>query len=416
MIRNKKYFSINKTENGIKYFLEENKFFPSVLIGVFVKSGSRYENEKKRGIAHFIEHTVFKGTKKRTAFQISHEIERLGGELNAYTSSEYTLFYTRLLNKHAEKGFDILSDILINPIFDEELLERERKVIIEEIHEYYDTPQDICQSEALSSIWDSNPIANNPLGNEKNVKGIKRTDILEWFHNIFNKENTFISVIGDISKEKTDYLIEKYFSSLPQGSAIKIPNDVPSYSFQKRTVKKDSAQVHIAITLKGEKSFTKESILHSIYTTILGGNMSSRLFQKLRERSGLVYTVYTYPVRFSDTGGTIIYASALPENVTRIKDTVNREIDDIRINGVTKEEFQDAKEYILGSLILGLESSSGRMQRNGTQGMFQGKIKSINTLMKEIESVSFDEFLAFAKALSSSKKGEVLVGNIEIKR
>ncbi len=415
MSEDKTYLEVSRTKSGIRYFLEENKFFPSVLIGVFVKSGSRYESKKERGIAHFIEHTVFKGTDKRTAFQISHEIERLGGELNAYTSSEYTLFYTRLLNKHIEKGFDILSDILINPIFDEELLERERKVIIEEIHEYYDNPQDICQSEALNSIWGDNPIANNPLGDEESVKGIKREDILEWFHNTFNKNNIFISVIGDIDKEKTSYLIEKYFSSLPEGSATKILGDSPPYLFQKRMIKKDSMQVHIAVTLKGEKSFTRKSILHSIYTTILGGNMSSRLFQKLREKSGLVYSVYAYPVGFSDTGGTVIYASALPKNIAKIKDTINREIDDIRINGVKKEEFQDAKEYILGSLILGLESSSGRMQRNGTQGMFQGRIKSIDSLMKEIESVSFDEFLAFAKELSSSEKGEAVVGNVKIK-
>lgn len=415
MDEDKAYFKINKTKSGIKYFLEKNKFFPSVLIGVFVKSGSRYEDKSNRGIAHFIEHTVFKGTNKRTAFQISHEIERLGGELNAYTSSEYTLFYTRLLNKHIETGFDILSDILIHPTFDAKLLEMERRVILEEIHEYYDSPQDICQSEALHSIWGDNPIANNPLGNEKSVKAIKREDILEWFHDKFNKENIFISVIGDIDKEKTTYLIEKYFSSILQGNTTKISGDLPSYSFQKRTVKKDSEQVHIAVTLKGEKSFTRKSLLHSIYTTILGGNMSSRLFQKLREESGLVYSVYAYSVQFSDAGGTVIYASALPKNIAKIEGIVSRELDDIRINGVKKEEFQDAKEYILGNLILSLESNSGRMQRNGTQGMFQGKIKSIKSLMKEIESVSFDEFVAFAKELSSSEKGEALVGNVEIK-
>jgi len=413
MKEDKKYFSIDKTNSGIKYFLEKNKFFPSILIGVFVRSGSRYEKKDQRGIAHFIEHTVFKGTEKRTSFQLSHEIEQVGGSLNAYTSSEYTLFYVKLLSKHAEKGFDVLSDILINPLFKKELLERERKVIMEEIHEYYDTPQDICQSEALRSIWGDNPVANNPLGEEKSVRAIKREDVLKWFHDSFNKENIFVSVIGDIDKEKTNNLIEKYFVSMPDGNAIKASTNSPVYLFGKRTVKKSSAQVHIAVTLKGEKLFSRKSILHSIYTTILGGNMSSRLFQKLREKSGLVYSVYAYPAQLSDTGGTVVYASTLPENVKNVEDIVSREIDSIRVNGVAKEEFQDAKEYILGSLILGLESSSGRMQRNGVQGMFKGKVKSLSTLMKEIGSVRFSEFLTFARNISEGERGEVFVGSLK---
>ena len=140
--------------------------------------------------------------------------------------------------------------------------------------------------------------------------------------------------------------------------------------------------------------------------------MSSRLFQKLREKSGLVYTVYAYPVNFSDTGGTTIYASALPENIEKVENIINKEIDNIRVKGLSKEEFQDVREYILGNLVLGLESSSGRMQRNGMQGMFQGKVKSIKTLMQEVESVRFDEFLTFARDTSSSKRGKVLVGDL----
>ncbi len=410
MTKSKEYFSIDKTSSGIRYFIEENKSFPSVIIGVFVKSGSRYESKNELGIAHFIEHAVFKGTKRRTSFQVSHEIERLGGGLNAYTSSEYSLFYTKLLSKHAEKGFDILSDILINPLFNKTLLNRERAVIMEEINEYYDTPQDICQAEVLRSIWGDNSIANNPLGEKKTVEKLKRSDLLKWFNNSFSKENIFVSVVGDIDKKTISNYIEEYFSNMPTGNEIDIFNDPPAFSFQKRLFKKDGAQIHLAITLKGEKSFSRRSILQSMYTTILGGNMSSRLFQKLREKSGLVYTVYAYPVSFSDTGGTVIYASALPENIEKVENIINKEIDNIRVKGLSKEEFQDVREYILGNLVLGLESSSGRMQRNGVQGMFQGKIKSIKTLMQEVESVRFDEFLAFARDISLSERGKVLVG------
>ncbi len=406
-----KYSDIKVSPGGIKYFVEEYNAFPSVSLGVFVRSGSRYEDGIKKGISHFLEHTVFKGTKKRSAFEISREIEKIGGELNAYTSPEYTLFYVKLLSKHAEKGFDVLSDIVKNAIFDEKLVERERHVVLEEIQEYLDSPEDICQTESLHSIWDDASVANNPLGTVESVSSITRDDLASLYKKLFNKENMFISVAGDISTSDAESLIEKYFSDV-NSNAFVPPVVTPQYHFEKRTFKKDSTQVHIAVTLKGYRLYSRESLMQSIFTTVLGGNMSSRLFQKLREQKGLVYTIYAYPVRFIDTGGTVIYASTIPEHRSDVERGIEKELDSIAKEGVKKDEFIDAREYILGSVLLGLESLSSRMQRNGAQGLFLNKIRKISTLMEEIESVKYSEFNAFAMSLAGSEKGKVIVGDI----
>ena len=406
-----KYSDIKVSPGGIKYFVEEYNAFPSVSLGIFVRSGSRYEDGIKKGISHFLEHTVFKGTKKRSAFEISREIEKIGGELNAYTSPEYTLFYVKLLSKHAEKGFDVLSDIVKNAIFDEKLVERERHVVLEEIQEYLDSPEDICQTESLHSIWDDASVANNPLGTVESVSSITRDDLASLYKKLFNKENMFISVAGDISTSDAESLIEKYFSDV-NSNAFVPPVVTPKYHFEKRTFKKDSTQVHIAVTLKGYRLYSRESLMQSIFTTVLGGNMSSRLFQKLREQKGLVYTIYAYPVRFIDTGGTVIYASTIPEHRSDVERGIEKELDSIAKEGVKKDEFIDAREYILGSVLLGLESLSSRMQRNGAQGLFLNKIRKISTLMEEIESVKYSEFNAFAMSLAGSEKGKVIVGDI----
>lgn len=402
---------ISISKSDIKYFVEENHTFPSVSLGVFVKSGSRYETDKL-GIAHFIEHMVFKETKKRSAFEISKAIESLGGEINAYTSSEYSLFYVKLLGKDIEVGFDVLSDILTNPTFNKELLEKEREVILEEIYEFYDDPQDICQTEALRSLWGDSPLSRNPLGTEESVRSITYEDILSYFEHFFLKGNIFISAVGDISQAKAEELVEKYFKDFRNGNNAVSIETVP-YKFLEINYPKETAQLHLAITLKGEKSFTHESYLHSIFTVALGGNMSSRLFQKLREEHGLVYTVYAYPVRLVDTGGTVIYASTLPKYESVAKEMILEELNNIKEKGVKDEEFVNAKNYLLGSMILGLESTSSRMQKNGVSGLMQGYIRTVDSIIKEIEGIQKDEFDAYLKRLLDDTYGIVRVGKID---
>jgi predicted Zn-dependent peptidase len=411
-MENNKYNSVGITNSGLRYFVEEHNAFPSVSFGVFVRSGSRYEDGLKRGISHFLEHTVFKGTKTRSAYEISREIEKLGGELNAYTSPEYTLFYVKLLSKHVEKGFDILSDIVKDAVFDKELIERERRVVLEEIQEYLDSPEDICQTEALHTIWDDELVANNPLGTVESVSSITRDDLDELYKKLFNKENMFLSVAGDISHKHAEELIEKYFSDV-NSRAFTPQIELPHYHFETRSFKKDSTQVHIAVTLKGYRSYSRESLMQSVYTTLIGGNMSSRLFQKLREQKGLVYTIYTYPVRFIDTGGTVIYASTIRAHKDEVISDIEKELDSISKNGVREDEFTDAREYVLGSVLLGLESLSSRMQRNGAQGLFLGKVRKISALTEEIEKIGYKEFNEFARTISNSERGRVVVGDID---
>lgn len=401
--------SISKTST--RYFVEENHTFPSVSLGVFVKSGSRYE-EDKLGIAHFIEHMVFKETKKRSSFEISKAIEGLGGEINAYTSGEYSLFYVKLLGKDIEVGFDVLSDILTNPTFNKDLLEKEREVILEEIYEFYDDPQDICQTEALRSLWGDSPLSRNPLGTEESVRSITYEDIVSYFKRFFVRDNIFVSVVGDIETHTAEALLDRYFKDFRDGS-VNLKTEVAPYAFSEINFPKDTAQLHLALTLKGERSFTHESYLHSIFTTALGGNMSSRLFQKLREENGLVYTVYAYPVRLTDTGGTVVYASTLPKYGKTVEDMMLEELDNVKEKGFSDEEFVNAKNYLLGSLVLGLESTSSRMQKNGVSGLMQGSIRTIDSIIKEIEGITKDEFDNYLKTFLESPHGIVRVGKID---
>lgn len=403
---------IKVAKNGIRYFLEEHHSFPSLSIGVFVKSGSCYEEEKFQGIAHFIEHTVFKGTKKRTAFEISREIEKLGGEINAYTSSEHTLFYVRLLTKDVEKGFDVLSDILKYPTFEAPLIEKERGVILEEIQEYFDDPQDICQSEALKSIWGNSSVSNNPLGREDTVKAITVEDLKNYFKQFFNANNIFISVTGDMDDKTLNKFINKYFSDFNKEDFVPYIINKPKFVFENREFKKDTAQVHIAFTFKGSRLFSRENVVSTIFNTILGGNMSSRLFQKLREERGLAYTVYTYPVRLSNTGGTVIYVSTTKNSQREVENIIMGEVENIRRDGVSQAEFEDAKSFVSGNLILGLESSPSKMQRNGIQGLLLGKVKKSAKLLEEIQSVKIDEVNSYAKNALDVKLGKVVVGKV----
>lgn len=400
------------SKSGIRYFLQENNTFPSLSLGVFVKSGSRYEEPQFRGISHLIEHTVFKGTKKRNAFEISREIEKVGGEINAYTSIEHTVFYVRLLSKDACKGFEILSDILKNPLFQPELVERERRVVLEEIHEYYDDPQDICQTEALKSIWGDDPVANTPLGSEETVKNMRVEDLKSYFSKMFNHHNLFVSVAGDIDDITLRSFMDEYFSDFNSNSFE--PQVLPPvYHFEERKYEKDTAQIHVAITLKGSGLFVRENILDSLFTTVLGGNMSSRLFQRLREDSGLVYTVYAYPVRLSDAGGTVVYASTTSENLAEVEGIIHKEVEDIRRNGLSKSEFEDAKSFVRGNLLLGLESTSSKMQRNGVQGLFLGKVKRAEKLLDDIDGVSFDKLNNYIESLlDDGTFGRVVVGKV----
>ena len=404
------YTPTYKTNSGLRCFLEENNTFPSVSLGVFVKSGARYETDHF-GIAHFIEHMVFKETQKRSAFEISNLIESVGGEINAYTSTEYSLFYVKMLSKDIELGFDVLSDILKHPTFNAELLEKEREVILEEIFEYYDDPQDICQSEALNSIFGDSSVSRNPLGSEESVRTITRNDLVEYFNKFFVKDNIFISGFGDIDRDAFEGLVEKYFGDF-NDKPLSFELDPPSYKFLELNRLKDITQLHLAVTFKGEKNFTHEGYLQSIFTTVLGGNMSSRLFQKLREKNGLAYTVYAYPVRFMDAGGTIIYTSTLPKYGNAAKDMILEEINLIKENGLTDKEFANAKNYLLGSFVLGLENSSARMQKNGVSGLFQGNVRSIDSVIKEIESITKDELEHYIKNLIDGQFGFVKVGKI----
>lgn len=399
------------SKSNIKFVLEENHAFPSVAVGVFVKSGARYEPKENLGIAHFIEHSVFKETLKRSAYEISHEIESLGGELNAFTSSEYSLFYVKLLSRDIRTGLDVISDILINPTFNQELIERERQVILEEINEYFDDPQDICQTEALKSLWGNDPASHNPLGEEDTVSGITRDKLCNYYKMHFNKGNIFISVVGDINESTLEHHIEEYFSGL-NGDCYVPEVKMPEYSFETKEIEKDTSQVHLAVTLKGSGLFSKEHLLNSLFTTILGGNMSSRLFQKLREEKGLVYTVYAYPVRLTDTGGSVIYVSTTPKNLDEVSGLIYGEIDTVKKKGFSENEFDDAKKYLIGSLILGLESMTNRMQRNGVLGLFLGRVETVQELMSKLENITFEDFSYYVNMLIDSRSGRVIVGKV----
>lgn len=387
--------------NGLRLACDEMKDIETVSVGVFVNTGSRNEVSSNNGISHFLEHMAFKGTKTRNAKQIAEEFEGIGGRINAYTSKEKTVYYAKVLKKHAEFAVEFLSDILQNSVFDEVELEKERGVILQEIAMTNDTPDDIIFDHFQEVAYPSQALGRSILGPVKNIKKFNQTHFFDYIKKQYNYKNIAVVASGAIKETDLVKWSEKYFISLGE-SKIKAPESAKYEGGIFRKEKK-LEQVNLIIGFDGLSYLDKNYYLAQILAMVLGGGMSSRLFQEIRENRGLAYSIYAFNYAYSDSGIFGIYAGTTPEKTNELIDATCQEVRKI-CKKISDKEIQRVRTQFEASLLMAKESSSSRMQRIGSEILAHNRLISDEEVLKEILAIEKSEITKLAEEIFSSPK------------
>lgn len=375
-------------DNGFRVVIENIPTVRSVAMGIWVKAGSRYEDKNNNGISHFIEHMLFKGTEKRSAQEIAESFDSIGGNLNAFTSKEYTCYYAKVLDEHTEVGLEILSDMFFNSKFDEEELNRERNVVIEEIRMYEDTPDDQIHDLIAKSSFERNSLGFPILGTEYVLNNITSDTIKGYMNEMYTVENTVITIAGNVSENIIE-TIEQYFGGYKLKGSIK-NIDSAIFSPDESIKTKQTEQAHIAFALPGLSLADENMYSLILLNNIIGGSMSSRLFQEIREKRGLAYSVFSYHSSFQETGLFSIYAGTAPRQIDEVVDIIQNILVDVKYKGITEKEIKKGKEQLKGSLMLSLESTNSRMNRLGKNELLLGQHLSLDEVVNRINSVNVD--------------------------
>ncbi|MBI5559735.1 MAG: insulinase family protein [Deltaproteobacteria bacterium] len=378
---------IHKTilESGVKVIAEEMPECQSSTVGVWVKNGSRDEEAKERGISHFIEHLLFKGTRKRTALDIAKDIESVGGILNAFTSREYTCFYAKVLNKDVPLAMDILSDIFLNSVFDPVELEKERMVVLQEIKMVDDTPDDLIHDLFAAYMWHGHPLGTPVLGSKKTVGSFMKGDVLDYFGRHYHAGNVFISIAGGIKAKNVVKLLEKALKGA-KGKGGGNPSTPPRPESGVRLVRKKLEQVHLCIGVPAPAQSHEDRYKLYILNNILGGGMSSRLFQEIREKRGLAYSVYSYLNLMKDAGALVVYAGTSREDFKKVVSLVIKEWKGLA-RAVGREELKVAREQLKGGMLLGLEASDARMTKLARDEIYFKRVVPVKEIISAIDGV-----------------------------
>ena len=394
-------------DSGLKLVFVQNTAVRSVAIGVFVGAGVVKETPEIAGISHFIEHMVFKGTKNLSAFDIVNEIDSIGAQINAFTAKSYTCFHTVSLDTNARKCADVLSDMYFNPSFDPVELEKERRVVIEEINESEDTPDDLCLERLLSLYFKGCPLEKAILGTKKTLNAITSQTLKEYHDKHYVAKNTVISIAGNLTQEQAvaiakEFFEDKYTSKNDYDNTPICARTPHSHSCKR---KKAIEQTHIAFAFPSYPYNDPRCIAMQLMTIIFSMEMSSRLFQSVREKLGLCYTIYGYPSSYQNNGAFIIYTSTSPHNAEKAVVAIREEIDLLLEKGVSDEELNKGKEQLKTSLVLGQESTSAMMRTFGGHAVHTGELYDFDERIKFIDSVTKEDVLRSAKEIFDFSQG-----------
>lgn len=387
--------------NGLTVISETVRTVRSVSVGVWVKDGSRSEEEDEKGLAHFIEHLVFKGTKKRDSFQIANSLEKLGGMLNAYTSKEATVFYAHVLDEHLEIAVDVLSDITSNPLFESEEIERERDVVIEEINSTYDIPEEICQDSFMEALFPNHSLGWPILGDKKSIRSFDRDKIQQFWKNRFIAKNILIVASGNLEHEDLLELTNKYFN-LPQTDYLVDWQVVNLAATEGIKIYTRSTQAHVCLGARSYSYGDSQKYPLAALSTYLGGGMSSILFQQIREKNGLAYSVYSFLDFYKDVGNFGIYLATDVNKKDKALDLVHKEIASLLENGIPHEDLKNIRSQLKGELLLGLESTQRRMSRLAKMEIYLELEETIEDIIEKIEAISPDQIHQVSKELLSA--------------
>jgi predicted Zn-dependent peptidase len=384
--------------NGIRLVTERMTHVRSVAVGVWVETGSRHETDERAGMSHLIEHLVFKGTAHRSAEQIARTMDSVGGQMDAFTTKENTCFYVQVLDEHLPLAVELLTDILLHSLFDAEELEREKSVVLQEIKMVEDTPDDLIHDLFAAHVWPGHPLGRPILGSREGVTGYGRDSIHAYFLEQYVPLRIIIAVAGNVTHERVVELFGAGFNGFTR-PLVAAPIAPPVMQAGLNLVHKTLEQVHLVMGFPGLSHTAPERYALYLLNDVIGGSMSSRLFQEVRERQGLVYSIHSGVQPFRDTGTLYLYAATEGANFSKVLKSILKEIRDLKKQGVTAEELKRAKDHLKGSLMLSLESTSSRMNRLAKHEMHFSSFLTMDDMLAAIDNVRHEEVQALVDEL-----------------
>ena len=398
--------------NGVRLATERMPHVRSVAIGIWLTRGSRHEPSEAAGIAHFVEHMLFKGTDTRTAEAIAQQVDSIGGQLDAFTSKEYAGYYIKVLDEHLDVAVDILSDLVLHPLFAADDIEREKKVILEEIKMVEDTPDDLVHEMFAEGFWGDHPLGRPILGTPASVNGLNRDTLAKYFGTTYVSPNFVIVAVGNIEHDRVQQLVEKALEGAPRvGPDAETTAPVTSPIVQVR--QKELEQSHVCFGTAALPQHHPDRYAGYVLNTTLGGSMSSRLFQNVREKRGLAYAVFSGLSAYQDSGALSIYAGCANDAVAELIDVVVAEIRQMKRGGIEEAELRRAKDHLKGSLMLGLESTSSRMSHLARQEMYRDRNDGLDQMLAAIEKVTPSDVQRLAdQFFASGSLGCTVLGNV----
>lgn len=381
----------------------------TAALGIWVETGSRFEPAPWSGIAHFTEHMMFKGTWRRSAQRIAEEADQLGAQLNAFTDREHTCYYVRVLSEHLPKVTDLLADMLTGSRFDEDAVEKERQVILEEIKMYEDSPDDLVQDLLLEAVWAGDALGRPVIGRKETVAALRRPDFLEFVTREYRAPRVLVAACGDVEHERVVEQVAELLGPLAGDVPTRKPAPPPAAS-QTTYRAKETEQVHVCLGYPALAQGDPDRYVQSVLDHLAGGGMSSRLFQEVREKRGLAYSIGTFSVMYRDAGAFGVYAGTSPERVPDLLSVTLRELDRLRAEPVPAEELARAKESLKASLMLSLEGTASRMFFLSRAELYFGRRITPDEVLEELEAVTADRVQSLAQRIFSARPAASAVG------
>ncbi len=391
--------NIKKTvlQNGLKIVSEHVESVMSISVGIWVKTGSRNESEKQAGITHFLEHMLFKGTKTRNAYDIAQSMESVGGYLNAFTSTEYTCYYARCLDTKLETALDVLTDMVKNSEFPRKELQKEKKVVLEEMKMYRDSPEDVVFDEFSNQVFKNHPIGRPILGYESTVSAFSRHNLFDYMAERYQPDNLLVAVAGNVDHNKVVELVGELLNHTDAGNTKNQEQPLQPYEVSKKEVRKPIEQTHMIMGRRALNYNHPDKYLLLLANTILGGGMSSRLHQNIREKYGYCYSIGPFNQSYVDSGLFGVYIGTDIDYVTHVRELIIKEFERMQTEEVDAKELNEAKAQLKGKLLLSQENTSNRMTRLAKSELYFNRFVTLNELVQNIDEVTSGELLQFSE-------------------
>ncbi len=395
--------------NGVHIFLEQIGYAKSAAVGIWINAGTSHEGPDQAGMAHFMEHMVFKGTKTRTAKDLANEFDEIGAHANAYTTKELICLHAHVLSEETCTVIDLLSDMVLHPALHETDIENEKKIVLEEVNEYLDSPDDLSIDKLIEKIYEGSELAGDILGTPESIRAYTKESLLAFTKENFTAENILVSISGKFDRENVLALLKERFGTLPErGYENTYPTYIP-YTPGIVTIKKTTEQNYLTLSYPALEYGHEQNQVLAILNQLFGASMSSRLFQRIREEEGLAYSVYSYCVTFRPAGIFAVGASFVPENEGQVLALIMEEIHKIVQNGICEEELERAKKQLRANILMAFEGVSTRMSHTGKTQLLLGRTPSDEQMVRDVERVTAKEVNALVQTLFDPQKASLCI-------